>query len=144
MDSSPPALLFEHHQLLVEYAMLLKPDEPLALLLISTHSLFSYKQTTNTWQILYIEEWASKPLHPIQLYNTLYYAVYVSVAVNPRASEYEMNHFVESDIQYHFTSTGGEDIIIRLSNNEQRLVKFNNRIEDPINIQLCQCRSMDR
>ena len=74
----------------------------------------------------------------------MYCAVGVSVVANLRASEYEMNNFVESGIQYHFTSTGVVGIIIFLSNIEHMLIKFNNLIEDTINIQLCKCLSMNR
>ena len=63
----------------------------------------------------------------------------MSIAVNPRASEYAMNHFVETEIQYHGTSTGGGGIIIRFSNNEQMLIRFNDLIEDTINMQLWKC-----
>ena len=55
-----------------------------------------------------------------------------------------MNHFVETEIQYHGTSTGGGGIIMSFSHNEQILIKFDDLIEDPINIQLWKCRSMDR
>ena len=144
MASAPLAVSVEHHRLFVEDAILLKPDEPLVFLSSITHSFFADKWTTNTWNILYIKAWESKPLHLVQLQNMMYYAVSVSLEANPRASEYAMNHFVESEIQYHCTSTGGGGIIIRFSNNEQMLIRFNDLIEDTINMQLWKCWSMDR